>query len=74
MTPAIIRRTSQAAPVCAAVETGLALETLGAFFRRMMAKVMRARRTAHVKKSSTKPTQSQVPMPGMWKYLLNRSP
>ncbi len=35
---------------------------------------MSAMSTATVKKSSTKPTQSQVPMPGMWKYLSKRSP
>ena len=40
----------------------------------MMAKVISASNTAQAKKSSTKPTQSQVPMPGMWKYLLKRSP
>ncbi len=39
-----------------------------------MEKVISATRTAQAKKSSTKPTQSQVPMPGMWKYLSKRSP
>ena len=39
-----------------------------------MAKTTRATSTAHAKKSSTEPTQSQVPMIGMWKYLSKRSP
>ncbi len=39
-----------------------------------MAKTTSATSTAQVKKSSTKPTQSQVPMSGMWKYLSKRRP
>ena len=35
---------------------------------------MRASSTATAKKSSMKPTQSQVPMSGMWKYLSKRRP
>ncbi len=39
-----------------------------------MANTTRATSTAQVKKSSTAPTQFQVPMSGMWKYLSKRSP
>ena len=74
MTPAIMRRVIQAASRWEPKKRDLRSSRLGAFFRRMMEKVMRASRTATVKKSSMKPTQFQVPMPGMWKYLLKRSP
>ncbi len=40
----------------------------------MMVNVMSDSRTAQAKKSSTKPSQPIVPMPGMWKYLSKRSP
>ena len=41
---------------------------------RMIEKVTRAASTATMKKSSRKPTHDQVPMSGMWKYFVNRSP
>ena len=74
MTPAIMRRVIHAASRWEPKNRDLRSRRLGAFFRRMMEKVMRAISTATVKKSSMKPTQFQVPMSGMWKYLLKRSP
>ena len=74
MTPAIMRSVIHAASRWEPKKRDLRSRRLGAFFSRMMEKTTRATRTAQAKKSSMKPTQFQVPMSGMWKYLLKRSP
>ena len=74
MTPEIMRRTSQAAPVWEPKKRERRFSRLGEFLTRMPTKTQRETRTATAKKSSRNPITAVWPMRGMWKLRWNRQP
>ncbi len=74
MTPKIISRTSQAAPVWEPKKRDRRFSRLGECLTRMPTNTRRETMTATAKKSSRKPITAVCPMMGMWKSRWNRHP